>query len=105
MPPSGVKCFVFRPDKEAKVRLGGNFWALNAVYPRSLAPFYPPLSFVHCTMMLCVKDRGWGRLKGGLQGGTGFPHSGQSWLSVTAKHSTAGDPLTQSTTVQHTSMN
>ena len=55
--------------------------------------------------MLCAKDRGWGRLKGGLHQGTGFPHSGQSWLSVTAKHSTAGDPLTQSTTVQHTSMN
>ena len=67
MPPSGVKCFVFQPDKEAKVRPGGNFWALNAVYPRSLAPFYPPLSFVHGTMMLCVKDRRWGRLKGGLQ--------------------------------------
>ena len=56
-------------------------------------------------MMLCVKDRRWGRLKGGLHQGTGFPHSGQGWLSVTAKHSTAGDPLTQSTTVQHTSMN
>ena len=53
------------------------------------------------------KTGGGGDLKVGskLHQGTGFPHSGQSWLSVTAKHSTAGDPLTQSTTVQHTSMN
>ena len=66
---------MFQPDKEAKVRPGGNFWALNAVYPRSLAPFWPPLSFVDGTMMLCVKDRRWGDLKVGskLQGGDRLP--------------------------------